>query len=147
MKDYIKFYKYDVDYQAAKPNLPIPHAVYCWETNLTDISEPLWNEKQYLAFQAVEGDATLTLINTGAVEPQLEYSFNQVDWNDWTASGYNAIPIAENTKVYLRGINSQMGYSSTRYSSFGGTGRYDVSGSISSIIDGDNIYGNLNRTA
>lgn len=145
MKDYIKFYKYDADYQAAKPNLPVPHAVYCWESNITDISEPLWNEKQYLAFKAVDGPATVTITNVGSAAPQLEYSYNQENWIDWTAAGYVEIPIETNQKVYFRGINDRFGYDMNKYSKFGGTGYYEVSGSLSSLLDGDDLYGNLDR--
>lgn len=143
MKDYIKFYKYDADYQAAKPNLPTPHAVYCWETNLVDISAPVFNEKQYLAFKAVDGDATLTITNNGGATPQLYWSYDQVEWTDWTADGYNEIAIYDGKKVYLKGNNEQMGYSTSKYSKFSGTGKYEVSGSISSLLNGDDIFGNL----
>lgn len=146
MKDYIKFYKYDADYQAAKPNLPEPHAVYCWETNIVDISSPLFNEKQYFALKAVDGDATLTITNNGGAAPQLYYSYDQENWTDWTAAGYNELTIYDGKKVYLKGENDQLGYSSSKYSTFGGSGKYQASGSISSLFDGDDIYGNLERT-
>ena len=144
MKEYIKFFKFDADYQLAKPNLPEPHAVYCWETNIVDISNPIFNEKQYLAFKAVDGDATLTIINSGGAAPQLWYSYDQEIWTDWTASGYTKIEIMDGKKVYLKGLNDNMGDAS-KYSTFGGTGYYEVSGSLSSLLDGDDLYGNLNR--
>lgn len=143
MKDYIKFYKYDADYQAAKPNLPEPHAVYCWETNIVDISAPVFNEKQYLAFKAVDGDATLTIKNKGGAAPQLYFSYDQESWTDWTAAGYGEITIYDGRKVYLKGNNACMGYNASKYSTFGGTGKYEVSGSISSLLNGDDIFGNL----
>lgn len=145
MKEYIKFFKYDADYQLAKPNLPEPHAVYCWETNIIDISKPVWNEKQYLAFKAVDGPATLTITNVGGAAPQLWYSYDQTAWSDWTSYEYREINIQEGEKVYLKGLNDRMGYSSAKYSYFSGTGLYEVSGSLSSLLDGDNIYGNLDK--
>lgn len=145
MKEYIKFFKYDADYQLAKPNLPEPHAVYCWESNITDISKPVWNEKQYLAFKPVDGAAALSITNNGGATPQLWYSYDQIEWTDWTASGYKKIEIMDGQKVYLKGLNDQIGYSSSKYSTFSGTGKYEVSGSITSILDGDDIYGNLDR--
>jgi len=90
----------------------------------------------YLCFTAEEDNSTILLYNGGGNTPNVEYSFDKVNWTTWD---YSAITLANRgDKVYMRGDNpSGICHDSNAYSNFNMTGKIAASGNINSLIAKD----------
>lgn len=89
--------------------------------------ENLGSENNYIA---------LTKIGTNG--PTLEYSYNTHTWTSWTytnASEY--LYFGEYPKIYLRGTNTYMSYSSSNYVSFSSSENVGVGGNLLSLLSTD----------
>jgi len=96
--------------------------------------------KDYLCFTAEE-DGTIALSNTGDNAPNVEYTTDGVSWTTWD---YSAITVPAGGKVYFKGNNSAgFSTSSSAYSYFVMTGKIAASGSIQSLLYGDDFEDNL----
>ena len=93
-----------------------------------------------LCFTAEE-DGTIALSNTGDNAPNVEYTTDGVSWTTWD---YSAITVPAGGKVYFKGNNSAgFSTSSSAYSNFVMTGKIAASGSIQSLLYGDDFEDNL----
>ena len=86
-----------------------------------------------LTFTALEDNSTIALSNYGSNKPNVEYSFDKVNWITWD---YSTLILAKDQKVYMRGENTSF---STRdypvnYSNFSMTGKIAASGNIMSLL-------------
>ena len=93
----------------------------------------------YLCFTAVE-DGTIALSNSDGNAPDVKYSTDCITWTPWD---YSAISVPAGGKVYFKGDNSNGFSSSSKYSSFVMTGKFAASGSVQSLLYGDNYEDNL----
>ena len=87
----------------------------------------------YLKFTAEE-DSTISLpTNTS---PNLLYSLNAIDWNEWD---YSELSIPAGQTVYMKGTNSSFSTSDAAYNQFAMTGKIKAHGNIMSLLFGDDI--------
>ena len=93
-----------------------------------------------LCFTAIES-GTIALSNYGDNAPDVKYSTDGTSWASWD---YSAITVPAGGKVYFKG-NNGAGFSSSVnvYSSFMMTGKFAASGSIQSLLYGDDFEENL----
>ena len=93
------------------------------------------NSKNPLTFTALTDDCTLEFqVNSESIIPTLEYSIDGGDWQEWAES----VSIPQGSRLQCRGINQDginPGYEASDYNYFVGTGKYDVSGNIMTLID------------
>lgn len=98
--------------------------------------------KNYMYFEAVQANSTISMDSTMTTAPQLEYSLDGVTFAPWayTTSGgvhtYDVINLGNiGDKVYFRGINNSMSIDATYYSNFILSGSVKSGGSVMSLID------------
>ena len=79
-------------------------------------------------------DSSFSLVNVGKNNPNLQYSTDGKNWNEYSESG--EIPILSGTQLYLRG-NNPTGWSkgSNNYSKLVFTGNVSISGHIMNLLD------------
>lgn len=86
-----------------------------------------------LAFTALTDNTTVSLITHGENHPDIQYSFNKLNWFHWD---YSAINLINGQTVYMKGFNPD-GFQTgnMNFSKFSGTGQYKVSGPLFAIMN------------
>ena len=102
----------------------------------------LMRKQEELNIRAVcfkaDGEQTVTIKQVNIASPKVfQYSYDGVTWESWDLT---PLPFGGPTKVYVRGYNKTLGYSSTiyEYFSFSTDAYVYVSGVVESLLDGDN---------
>ena len=94
----------------------------------------------YLRFVALEA-STIGVTSTLGAFPDLRYSF---DLSTWTAFTNNSpVSMSEGQIMYIKGINTAFGTSTSVYTKFVMTGTIEAHGNIMSLLYGDNFEGQL----
>lgn len=91
-----------------------------------------------------DGEQTVTIKQVNISSAKVfQYSYDGVTWESWDLT---PLPFGGNTKVYIRGYNNVLSYSSDiyEYFSFGTDAFVYVSGIVESLLDGDNEVLSLN---
>ena len=79
-------------------------------------------------------DSSFSLVNVGENNPNLQYSIDGKNWNEYSESG--EIPILSGTQLYLRG-NNPTGWSKgfSQYSTLSITGDASITGNVMGLLD------------
>lgn len=95
----------------------------------------------YLCFTANESNTTISMVSYGTYDtlPQLEFSFDGINWNNFIIDSTIVTLQNPGQKAYFRGNNESLGYgtgqSATCYVYFTMTGSAAVSGNVMSLLD------------
>lgn len=100
----------------------------------------------YMYFEAVEANSTVTMLSQLETAPNLEYSTDGETWQEWqhtTAGGthtFDTITLtAVGDRVYLRGVNPAgfLDIENQKLSLFSMSGKIAAGGNAQSLVDGD----------
>lgn len=106
----------------------------------------------YMYFEAVQSNSTVSLMSTLATAPNLEYSTDGETWQEWhhttttedevTTHVFDTLTLtAVGDRVYLRGDNPNglNDFANEIMTSFHFSGKINAGGSVTSILDGDGV--------
>ena len=98
---------------------------------LTGTIDEIDQTKEYLTFTAQEDNSIIGLVNNGGNAPNIEYSFDKVNWTPWD---YSAIALEKDQKVFMRGNNDRFSSNGSKYSNFAMTGKIAANGNVMSLL-------------
>lgn len=106
----------------------------------------------YLYFEAVEANSTVSMMSTLATAPNLEYSTDGVNFQEWEYTDTTEDDVTTHTfdtltlgtigdKVYFRGVNPAglADFTEEGASTFVFSGKISAGGSVTSLIDNDGV--------
>ena len=139
------------DYGPDVPFLDDGHVFVKWDKEMTRLDEPdiYYYVAEYdkaipptpgnwLCFTAQEANSTISYMNAGGNTPDVQYSIDEgKTWN--VLPGNGSVELAEEgDRVFFKG-NNPNGFSSSeeKYTQFVMSGKFDASGSVMSLVDGE----------
>lgn len=105
-------------------------------------SELIWEKEDYFCFTSLENSSKIAMTHyrtssrEGDPKPVLQYSRDGRNWTNWN---YGNITANKDQKVYFRGDNESISFNLlASYSTFTGTGKFNLSGNIMSLLSKTN---------
>ena len=128
----------NVQYYVSKGNITV-HALRYDADNMSISNEDKVAMESIRALMfAADGEQTISLKKNGtmSLSVSLQYSYDAVSWTDWDLSEVS-FGTEESPIIYIRGINSAMGTSGSRYYSFAFTteAKVECYGSVMHLIN------------
>lgn len=120
------------------------NAIYSFGVKVWPVDQPIsFGGLKFTALEAGSFGMEHNGTNATTTKPSLSYSKNGSSWTEWD---YTNISVNAGDFVYFKGVNNIISNSTSDYSKFTSTGRFNASGNIMSLLYGDDYEGKFDLT-